>query len=131
MRFGCTKDPSRVVPRSQSGLIHILPLPPQFFCSPPLSIIFDQPDLIALETMPSDAEPGKLEDVPRLVEIWEACFNSEILHALFPPNEIGRTYLTRAWNWYMEENSPPKVFVIRDDDGAYDHREAICVCLTN
>uniref|UniRef100_A0A8H7KER9 N-acetyltransferase domain-containing protein n=1 Tax=Bionectria ochroleuca TaxID=29856 RepID=A0A8H7KER9_BIOOC len=67
--------------------------------------------------MPSDAEPGKLEDVPRLVEIWEACFNSEMLHALFPPNEIGRTYLTRAWNWYMEENSPPKVFVIRDDDG--------------
>jgi hypothetical protein len=67
--------------------------------------------------MSSEPETPQLSDVPRLLEIWLACFNDEHMHALFPPNEIGDAYLTDALTAYMREDALAKVYVIRNDQG--------------
>jgi hypothetical protein len=67
--------------------------------------------------MSPEPETPHLGDVPRLLEIWLACFNDEHMHEMFPPNEIGDAYLTDALTAYMKEDALAKVYVIRNDQG--------------
>ncbi|KAF6795943.1 GNAT family [Colletotrichum sojae] len=66
-------------------------------------------------------EHARLEDAPVLAELFLKGFNNEYFQTLFPQNEHGREYMTRAYETFMlskeRASQEGQVFVVRNEKG--------------
>ncbi|KAI8274401.1 hypothetical protein K4K60_009710 [Colletotrichum sp. SAR11_57] len=66
-------------------------------------------------------EAARIQDAPALAELFFKSFNDEFFQTLFPQNEFGRDYMTKAYEMFMrsKENHSQEgqVYVIRNDEG--------------
>lgn len=66
-------------------------------------------------------ESARLEDAPALAEVFLKGFNDEYFQTLFPQNEHGREYITRAYETFMlskeRKSQEGQVFVVRNEQG--------------
>ncbi|KAK2043387.1 hypothetical protein LZ31DRAFT_329362 [Colletotrichum somersetense] len=66
-------------------------------------------------------EPARLGDAPAVADIFLKSFNSDFFQALFPQNEYGRDYMTKASEQFMlsKQNGgqEARVSVVRNEQG--------------
>ncbi|KAK2001335.1 hypothetical protein LX36DRAFT_653398 [Colletotrichum falcatum] len=66
-------------------------------------------------------ERARLEDAPAVADIFLKSFNSDFFQTLFPQNEYGRDYMTKASEQFMlsKQNGSQEgqVFVVRNEHG--------------
>ncbi|GJC91098.1 hypothetical protein ColLi_13936 [Colletotrichum liriopes] len=69
----------------------------------------------------SDVEQARLEDAPAVADVFLKAFNSDFFQTLFPQNEHGRNYMTKACEQFMlsKQNGSQEgqVFVVRNEQG--------------